>query len=166
MSFRLNITLDDTQAAAAFAGLIALGADLRAEVFAPIGVALEATTLQRFDSGTGPDGEAWVPSLRARVQGGKTLVDLGHLRDSIHSRPEDHAVEIGTAHKAAAIHQFGGVITAKSGALRFALADGGFATVKSVSMPARPFVGLSAEDGRIVEGIAADALRRVVGGAA
>lgn len=165
MSFRQRITLDDTHAATAFAALVELGADLRSEVFAPIGVALEATTMERFDSGTGPDGEAWVPSLRVQVQGGKTLVDHGHLRDSIHSIPENNAVEIGSAHISAGIHQFGGVISAKGGALRFRLADGGFATVKSVTIPARPFVGLSSEDGRIVEGIAAGALERAMGGA-
>ena len=33
-----------------------------------------------------------------------------------------------------------------SKALRFALAGGGFATVQSVKIPARPFVGLSTDD--------------------
>ncbi len=47
----------------------------------------------------------------------------------------------------AAIHQFGGTIRARNaGALRFRLANGGFATVKAVKMPARPFLGISPDD--------------------
>ena len=73
-------------------------------------MALEATTVERFDTNVGPDGQAWEPSFRATIVGGKTLVDKGHLRDSIHSLAEDDAVEIGSADPRAAVHQFGATI--------------------------------------------------------
>lgn len=160
----LTLTYDDLGVRRAMEGLASVKADLAAEVLTPIGAQLEATTVDRFDSGAGPDGESWVPSLRARLEGGRTLVQFGLLRDSIHFVLDGDAVEIGSADVRAPIHQFGGTITAKtSGGLSFSLADGSHRVVQSVSMPARPFIGLSAEDGRLVETIAADALRRAVG---
>lgn len=92
----------------------------------------------------GPDGTPWKPSLRAQLEGGDTLNKSGRLVDSIQSSSGPDQAEVGTNVLYARIHQFGGVIRAKgSGSLRFALAGGGFATVKSVTMPARPFLGLS-----------------------
>lgn len=159
----LTLTYDDLGVRRAAEGLIALGADLRSEVLTPIGAALETTTLERFDTNIGPDGEAWEPSLRAKITGGRTLVDKGHLRDSVHYALEGDAVEIGSAHESAAVHQFGAVIHAKTGAgLNFMLADGLKVTVDSVQIPERPFIGLSAEDGELVQGLAADALARAI----
>lgn len=167
MSFGQTLTYDDLGLRRAADGLAALGRDLGAEVLTPIGALLESTTVERFDTNVGPDGQAWEPSYRARISGGRTLVDKGHLRDSIHYVVEAAAVEIGSAHETAAVHQFGAVIHAKTGAgLNFTLADGLRVTVDTVQIPERPFVGLSAEDGELVEGVGVDALARAVGGAA
>ena len=76
-----------------------------------------------------------------------TLTKAGHLSGSISARHGPDFAEWGVNRIYAAIHQFGGTIRPKnSKALRFALAGGGFATVKSVTMPARPFLGLSDDD--------------------
>lgn len=107
----------------------------------------ESSTRLRFRTATGPDGAAWKPSLRATVSGGRTLTKDGHLSGSISARHGRDFAEWGVNRIYAAIHQFGGTIRPKSGkTLRFALAGGGFATVKSVTMPARPFLGLSDDD--------------------
>ncbi len=159
----LTLTYDDLGVRQAFDRLTQLGADLRSALFAPVGMALESTTVERFDTNVGPDGEAWEPSLRATVTGGKTLVDKGHLRDSIHSVAEDDAVEIGSADIRAAVHQFGAVIHAKTGAgLNFMLADGLRVTVDTVTVPERPFIGLSTDDAGLVVEIAKDAVARAL----
>lgn len=107
----------------------------------------ESSTRLRFRTATGPDGTPWKPSLRATVSGGRTLTRDGHLSGSISARHGRDFAEWGVNRIYAAIHQFGGTIRPKNGkALRFALAGGGFATVKSVTMPARPFLGLSDDD--------------------
>lgn len=166
--FGLNLTFDDLGITQRMDRLANLGGPtLRSEVLEPIGATLEATTLERFDTGIGPDGEAWEPSLRVKLFGGQTLVETGILRDSYHYEVETSAVEIGSADIRAAIHQFGGFIYAKSaGGLSFTLADGLGVNVDRVEMPERPVVGLSIEDRGLVEGIAGDALARAVGGTA
>lgn len=141
-----TIAVEDAGVLAALRGLAGVLADptpLNQEI-AALG---ESSTRLRFRSETSPDGTQWKPSLRAQLQGGKTLTASGHLSGSISSRSGANFAEWGVNRIYAAIHQFGGVIRAKSaGALRFRLANGGFATVKSVTMPARPFLGLSEQD--------------------
>lgn len=164
--FGLTLSYDDLGIRRAMGRLASLGPRLGEEVLAPIGATLENTTKERFDTNVGPDGEAWEPSLRASIVGGKTLVETGVLRDSIHYVVDDDGVEVGSADIRAPIHQFGGVIHAKTGTgLNFFLADGLGVTVDSVTLPERPFIGLSAEDGLLVVGIAEDALARVFGAA-
>lgn len=166
--FGLSLTYDDLGIRQAMDRLGSLsGPVLRSEVLEPIGATLEATTLERFDTNIGPDGEAWEPSLRATITGGRTLVKTGILRDSIHYVIDGDAVEVGSADIRAPIHQFGGVIHAKTSAgLNFTLADGLGVTVDSVTMPERPFVGLSIEDRDLVVGLAEAALARTLRGTA
>ena len=164
--FNLNLTVDDLGVRAAAQGLRDLGADLRGELMVPIGMALESSTLERFETGTAPDGQPWALSYRAKITGGLTLVDSGSYRDSYHHVAEDAAVEIGSADIRAPALNFGAVIQAKGDALTFRLADGGWRSAKSVTIPARPVVGLSAEDGVTVVALGEAALSRAVGGAA
>jgi phage gpG-like protein len=111
-----------------------------------------------FEEGGSPAG-IWKPSLRATIQGGKTLMDKGRLRGSIGFEiVSATGVAIGTNLKYAKTHQFGMVIKAKAGGyLRFKLAGGGvtwwsspeqlargmvspWRMVKQVTIPARPFL--------------------------
>ena len=48
-----------------------------------IGAYGEESTVHRFETQRGPDGDRWEPSLRAKQTGGQTLVDSGRLRQSI-----------------------------------------------------------------------------------
>lgn len=130
-----------------------------------MGVYLEAATIDRFDQERGPDGRDWKPSLRAR-QGGKTLTDSGQLRSSVTSRADSDSVEVGTNKIYAGIHQHGGTIRAKSGKyLSFQLPGGlGFRRVEAVTMPARPFLGLSSEDESELLAQVADYSRAAMGG--
>lgn len=136
--------------------------DLR-PVLEDIGSELESSTVERFQTNVSPDGVAWPQSLRARESGGRTLVQSTALRDSVNYRVDgSNAVEVGAggiARDYAAIHQFGGTITAKGKALRFRLASGQFVTVRSVRIPARPYLGLSAADRKAIPEIAQEHMR-------
>ncbi|WP_153114615.1 phage virion morphogenesis protein [Rhodocyclus tenuis] len=155
------IKIEDGQINGALRRLIALGRDASPAMrdIAAIG---ENSTRARFRSQTGPDGVKWQPSLRAQLAGGRTLTKDGHLSGSINGRAGADFAEWGVNRIYAAIHQFGGTIRAKSGgALKFRLPGGGFAVVKAVKMPARPFLGVNADDRDDI----LDALARRINGA-
>lgn len=107
----------------------------------------ENQTKMRFRTETGPDGKKWQDSLRKKLFGGETLTRDGHLGDNISSAATDTQAMWGSNRIYAAIHQFGGVIRAKSSkGLAFQLASGDNVVTRQVTMPARPFLGLSDED--------------------
>jgi len=160
----VHIRIDDDLVRRALAGLRAAAGDLY-PAMDQIGAALTASTQARFERGRGPDGNPWPQSLRARLQGGQTLVDKAHLVQSITHQATGQGVDVGTNLIYAGIHQFGGTIKAKGGGkLRFKLAGGGFATVASVTMPARPFLGIDDDDERAIGAILADHLRAAAPG--
>lgn len=164
-SFALKLSLDDASAMKGVGALLSALGDLR-PVLTEIGAELEKSTLDRFETGVGPDGTPWKPSRRALETGTQTLVESSSLRDSVHYVVDGDGVEIGAGGPAgayAAIHQFGGTITAKNGYLKFRLSSGGFASVKSVDIPARPYIGLSAQDEREIPAIVGAHLARVAG---
>ena len=157
--------IDDAQLRAGLHSLIALGRDA-GPIMADIAAIGESSTRMRFRTETGPDGQKWKPSLRARITGGRTLTKDGHLSGSISGRHGRDFAEWGVNRIYAAIHQFGGEIRAKGGSLRFRLANGGFATVQKVTMPARPFLGISDDDrDDILDVIQARIQARTQGGA-
>lgn len=138
--------VDDAQVLSALRNLIALGRDA-SPAMADIAAHGENSTRERFGrTQTAPDGTPWKASLRARITGGKTLTESGHLGNSLSSRSGADFAEWGVNRIYAAIQQFGGTIRAKGKALRFRLFGGGFATVKSVTLPARPYLGVSDTD--------------------
>lgn len=112
-----------------------------------IGASLVTSTQHRFETGRGPDGEPWQPSIRAKAQGGRTLVGRGHLRDSVTHEPTSDAVTVGSNLVYAAIHQLGGAVQARTdGYLTMKIPGVGWRRKKSVEIPARPFLGIDADD--------------------
>jgi phage virion morphogenesis protein len=110
-----------------------------------IGMAGEALTIERFETETAPDGASWLPSTRAKETGGSTLTDQGFLRQSITHRATATTAEVGTNLRYAGVHQEGATIRGNPH-LKFKLpGDLGFRTVEEVVIPARPFLGSSAE---------------------
>ena len=108
-------------------GLQALigGLSDRQELMEGIGLYLEASTVDRFDSETAPDGSRWTPSLRAKATGGKTLTDHGLLKGSIGYVATNDQVEWGSNLVYARPHQEGATIAAKGGGrLKFRLPGG------------------------------------------
>jgi phage virion morphogenesis protein len=112
-----------------------------------IGAALESSTKRRFRTNVAPDGSPWKPSVRALRTGGRTLLDKAHLRDSITSDADDTQAVVGSNLIYAAIHQEGGVIRPKNAAaLVFNIPGVGWRRVNKVTIPARPFLGVSEDD--------------------
>jgi phage virion morphogenesis protein len=144
---------------AAFARMEALGQRPR-PIWEAIGQYGESSTRLRFKKQTDPEGRRWVPSIRAQASGpGQTLIHKARLFRSISHRADNNGAEWGTNVIHAGVHQFGAVIKAKSaGALRFRMPGGGFVTVKKVTIPARPYLGVNADDGREIQALSHDAV--------
>lgn len=89
---------------------------------------------------TGPDGQAWRPNLA----GTPILVETGqHLLSSLAWTASATEAEWGATWKDAHVHQEGATIEAKN-ASALAFSIGGEAVfAQRVTIPARPFVGLS-----------------------
>ncbi|EIJ33322.1 phage virion morphogenesis protein [Thiothrix nivea] len=160
----IAIDIDTSSLQEGFNRLLTAVQDLT-PVMQAIGLKLVENTQERFLSNVSPDGDKWKERKYETddTKGRKILTGHGpHLRNSITYRASAHQVEVGTNLVYAAIHQFGGKtsphkIAAKRGkSLAFgvnpnAKKKGDPWLVKSVNhpgskMPARPFLGLSADD--------------------
>ena len=84
------------------------------------------------------------------------LFDQGILNASIHHVVEgSHAVRWGSGLIYAAIHQLGGTIVPKAAkALVFTGADGSLVFAQKVTIPARPYLGVSAANAAQMERLA------------
>ncbi len=126
-----------------------------------IGSMLVRNTEKRFQKEESPKGEKWKKSQRAMRQNGKTLTDKDQLKDSISSQVQGKTVQVGTNKEYARIHQFGGEIKPKKGKyLKFKNSGGGYSQVKQVTMPPRPFIGISDDDIDDAKGIIADFMEK------
>ncbi len=146
MSVAVHVDGSSTALAALAAAVRRLG-DAR-PMFDEIGAALVTSAQMRFEAEAGPEGSPWPRSVRAMLDGGKTLTDTARLRASLTHVAHADSVEVGTNVLYAAIHQFGGTIRARTKrGLRFRPAgNGGDVVRRSVTLPARPFLGLSDTD--------------------
>lgn len=131
------------------------------------GAILEESTRERFRTSRGPGGVPWPMSRRnihggrpdARgagsigpSQGGRPLIDKGGLLSSVAHRANDDEVRVGIIAKTKSakfgyVQQFGATIVPRKAAfLVFRGADGHLVFAKSVTIPARPFLGVDAND--------------------
>ncbi|MDL2401260.1 phage virion morphogenesis protein [Rhizobium mayense] len=118
-------------------------------VMAAIGTELVASTVMRFVTQTDPTGGHWIalnPEYAAGKRNARILTERGRLRDSINSRPSNHEVRIGTNLVYAAIHQFGGVIRPVKAKHLFFRMGGNLVVANRVTLPARPYLGISKDD--------------------
>ncbi len=103
---------------------------------------LEASVVRRFETEKDPEGKAWKPNKR----GGKILTLHGYLCGSIIGQATKDYAEVGSAMIYAAIHQYGGTIKAKvQNFLKFKIGER-WASKKAVTIPARPYLGMSKQD--------------------
>lgn len=123
-----------------------------------IGEALVSSTQARFETQKGPDGAEWPVSHRAANTGGQTLSDTGRLKNSISYHATAQGVEVGTNVKYAHVHQNGAVIKPKKAKyLRFRIGTT-WARKKLVTLPPRPFIGISDADVEEIDGTIMDHL--------
>ena len=156
-------------------------------VMRQVGAKLLDTTLERFDTMSGPDGREWKPLSRQwskrKRNVGKILTESGNLRDSIDFEVAGRTLYIGSSLKYASPHQFGGEIEIpgrtqtnwhrtkgpKKGQfvsgrakLKSKLAKVAQIPPHKVRIPARPFLGLSDEDKELVQEIVQRHLERAM----
>lgn len=130
-----------------------------AELLTAIGTIGESQTRRRIsDEKTGPDGQAWPPNRR----GGDILVETGtHLLASVAFRANAAEAEWGASWEYAHVHQYGATIKPKAKKHLSFMLGGNLVHAKSVTIPARPFVGLSPENRSDIEEIVTDWLGRL-----
>lgn len=110
--------------------------------------------------GPAPDGSAWAPNAEGRKP---ILHRSGALARSIDYAVSGSQAIVGSGLIYAAIHQFGGTIVPKSAsALVFRIGNRLIRT-KKVTMPARPFIGLSGDDRSELIAAAVAYIRRLFG---
>lgn len=119
----------------------------------------ESQTRRRIsEEKTAPDGTPWAPN-RA---GTPILTETGqHLLASLAFHSSGEEAVWGAAWEHAHVHQEGAVITAKSAPFLTFFAGGKFISKKSVTIPARPFVGLSDDNRDEIEDLVTDHFGRL-----
>lgn len=117
------------------------------ELMENIGVMLHRNTQKRFEKEEDPTGKKWKKSKRALLEGGQTLNNSGNLKKNISYIVKKNTVHVGTNVVYARIHQFGGIIKPKSKKrLTFKTSNNTFSSTKEVTIPDRPFIGISKDD--------------------
>ena len=122
------------------------------------------STRARFKTQTAPDGTAWAAlqpwyQKEKRRNKNRILTLNGYLRGQMTWQfVGDRTVEIGSNLPYAAVHQFGATI--KPRAAKVLMFRGHVA--KSVTIPARPYLGLSDEDRSEIVGRTLEWLQRIM----
>ncbi|MFT0531610.1 phage virion morphogenesis protein [Castellaniella hirudinis] len=112
-----------------------------------VGEEMLNATRDRFKNQQSPDGAKWAALLPAYQKSkeknqNKILTLDGYLGGTLRYQVDGAAVEVGSNLEYAAIHQFGGTIKPKKArALKI-----GDRHVGAAKIPARPFLGMNADD--------------------
>lgn len=131
-----------------------------------IGTGMTHNVRDRMDRGVAPDGTPWKPlspAYAAIKRGPGILRESLQLQRSITFATGARQVAIGSNRVYAAAQQFGATIRPKTAkALVFRLA-GGVVRAKKVTIPARPYLGLGADDIETIEDVTWALVRRKLG---
>jgi phage virion morphogenesis protein len=147
----ITISGDAAPIQSALDAILAVGTRPQA-VLEAIGLELHDRTVKRMERGEDPNGIRWetYAPLNPLYKAGKTSPDIlrenGDLFGSIHSEVEGHAILVGTDLIYGAIHQFGGIIRPKEAQQLSFEMGGELFHRSSVTIPARPYLGLGPED--------------------
>lgn len=154
----VSITIDVSGLEAAIGKIERFAAIETGALLTAVGAIGEMQTRRRIESEkTSPDGAPWKPNR----EGTSILLRSGeHLRDSIAYEVAGDLVRWGSSWQFAHVHQNGATIAAKGKALSFT-SGGRRRYAKKVTIPARPFVGLSAGNGVELERVVTDFLGRL-----
>ncbi len=159
MEIGVSIVIDASSIDGAFAALAPILDFEPSELMSAIGAMGEMQTRRRISAEkTSPDGAAWPPNLK----GTSILMETGQnlLASIAHSSSAEQA-EWGASWEFAHVHQEGAVITPKNArylavpAAAFGAGDG-VRFAKSVTIPARPFVGISDDNAQEIIDLVTD----------
>lgn len=154
----IRIRLDDGEVTAAFGRVAAALGDLT-PLMQEVGEYLQLSTDERFKAGKAPDASPWAPkkpsTTAAQARRGdppdpRPLFWRGDLAKTIAMQAGPASVEVGSNRIYAAMMQFGGRKA------RFAHLWG--------DIPARPFLGLSAEDRTAILDLIAEEIEAAAAG--
>lgn len=140
---QVEVTMSDIDVEREIDALISAGLSRR--VMRNISRTLKTESDEFFEDEQAPDGTPWIKSGRAIAEGGAVLQDSGILARSITSDYGGGFASVGSNLPYARIHQLGG----KAGRNR------------SVTIPARPYLGLSIGGEADVEDHVLAALRQL-----
>lgn len=164
----ITVRIDAGQAVAAFRRLSRMMDDTR-PVMRAIGTGLVRGTHDRFQAGVDPGGAPW-KSLNPVYASGKRGAGIlresgmaGGLMGSIAMRAGRDEVEVGSNKIYAAVHQFGATITPKAGQFLIFRMGGRLAIARSVTIPARPYLGVSGDDMVMIGDVLDGFLGRAIG---
>lgn len=144
MSAGISISVDAAEFGPAVAKLAALARFDASDLMSAIGALGESQTRRRIESEkTAPDGSPWPPNHT----GSSILLESGqHLLGSIAWIASGDEALWGSSWQFAHVHQDGAVIKAKAAPSLAFMLGGSFVLAKQVTIPARPFIGLSDEN--------------------
>jgi len=137
----LDVTIDQSQVGRVLGELAQRLGDLTTP-FNDIAEYLHQSTDERFRSKVAPDGSPWAPLSAvtlARKKGPGILREKGTLQDTLRKQVTSTELAFGTDRPYGAVHQFGQKKGASGSAKGRPIPWG--------DIPARPYLGLSAEDG-------------------
>lgn len=119
----------------------------------------ENQTRKRIESGgPGPDGEAWPPNLN----GTPILFETGgHILARLASSSSGDSGEWGCGWQFAHVHQYGATIVPKNAEFLAFSIGGKRVHAKKVTIPPRPFVGVSISDRQEINKLITDYLEMV-----
>ena len=152
---KIEVTFEDSEIRHALNRMASRARDMT-PLMRDIGEHLLTTTRERFVDQESPDGTPWAPlaegtRARKRHNADKILTESGILRGQLVYQAGRDRVEVGSPTIYAGTHQFG----AAEGA--FGATSKG-APIPFGDIPARPFLGVSAEDGREIVALVNDHL--------
>lgn len=119
-----------------------------------VGEHLVNSAKANFDREAAPDGTAWTPlmqsTIRRRMKNGQTPIQIltatKRLKASIIYQLEADGLKVGSPVEYAAIHQLGGVINRPARTGKAFGRDAVALPAYTITMPARPYLGLSRDD--------------------
>ncbi len=149
-----SVTIDAGEVTALARRLRAAAAAPTAPLMEALAAAGESATRARLAAGgPAPDGSDWPARNPAYVNPAPMLNREGGLVDSLASEAAADSAAWGSNLIYARIHQLGGTIVPKQAdALRFMLGEE-MVTAKSVTIPARPYLGWGADEVRMAEDV-------------
>lgn len=161
MAIAITITAESSPLEAIFK---TLGAYEREEskLFDVLGSELRDQVNLRFIHQLDVDGNPWVQSWRAKMQGGQTLRNNGNLMNSYTYNVLPNGVEVGTNVEYAAPLHFGALILPKNGAYITFNVGGQYRRVKQVVLPPRTQLGINPENEESLLNIVGDFINELI----